>query len=375
MHEHQKYIEYLENLIFSLPGHVYWVDRNNIYLGCNYLQAKSLNLDNPKEIVGKTSFNLLSDPLEAAKVNETNSKVMETAELLTIEEALTMPHGESIYLSQKKPILDINGEVIGMLGVSFDITDRKIMERELKEAKEIAEIAINTKNEFILNIEHDIRTPVAGIIGISKFLQTSENVPSKKSFLVDIENASQELINYFTEVLEFAHLESKGMPILLKKFNLKDLLTTVFKIELPAAKNKNIELIENYSPELPSVLIGDKYRIQRVLINLVSNAIKFTQAGHVKIQIEKFKQISNRDIILKILIEDTGSGIPENKQEILYQKFTRGERANRSIYKGHGLGLRIVKQFIEELEGEIEIHSKLGQGTCFICYIPFKLPY
>lgn len=366
----------IEKIIAALPGHIYWVDKNNVYLGCNNLQAESLGLASPEEILGKTTDQLLQDPEQITAITQINQQVMKTGKLVILEEKTTLPdtNVESIFLSQKAPIFDENHQIMGMLGVSFDITDRKKMEQDLVKAKEEAEIANQVKDEFIRDMEHDIRTPIAGIIGICQALRTLEKDPQKNILLQDIETASQELINYFNEVLEFSHMESGGVKILLKKFNLRELIKTVLDIEIPAAKNKNLDLSVDYAEALPSVLIGDRYRLQRILINLVSNAIKFTQAGFVKINIASLTKVSKKKAIMKIVIEDTGIGIPESKQAILFEKFSRGDPANRNIYKAHGLGLPIVKQFVDELEGEIEIQSEAGKGTHFICYIPFKLP-
>ncbi len=365
---------YVDKIIAALPGHIYWVDKNNIYLGCNNVQAESLGLASPQEIIGKTTGDLLKDPEQASRITAINHEVMESGKLVTIEERATMINGEGIYLSQKTPILNDDNEVIGMLGVSFDITERKKMEQQLIQAKEAAEIANQVKDEFIRNMEHDIRTPIAGMIGICQVLRHLEIDPQKRTLLLDIENASQELIQYFNEVLEFSHVESGGVQVVLKRFDLKELIKTVYDIELPAAKNKKLALTADYPEEFPSILIGDKYRIQRILINLVSNAIKFTQEGFVRIKIESLTKMSKKEVILKILIEDSGIGIPEEKQNALFEKFNRGEPSNRNIHRGHGLGLPIVKQFIHELEGEIEVKSEAGKGTQFICYIPFKLP-
>lgn len=365
---------YVDRIIAALPGHIYWVDRNNIYLGCNNVQAQTLGLNSPKEIVGKTTAELLKDSNQVTSIDTINQQVMATGKLITLEEKASMTEDEGIYLSQKAPIFNDQNEIIGMLGVSFDITERKKMEQELVKAKINAEIANQVKDEFIRNMEHDIRTPIAGIIGICQVLQNLETNSEKQTFLSDIEHASQELINYFNEVLEFSQLEAGMVRVILKKFDLRDLVKTVFEIEVPAAKNRKLELISEYPAHIPDIFIGDKYRMQRILINLVSNAIKFTERGFVKIKVESMTRLEKKEVILKIVIEDTGIGIPEEKQMTLFEKFGRGDPSNRNIYKGQGLGLPIVKKFIQELEGEIEIQSESGKGTHFICYIPLKLP-
>ncbi len=370
----EEYIAHLENILFLMPVHVYWIDRQNVYLGCNDLQAKSFGLSSHKEVVGKTNYDLLPNKEEAEQVNAINLKIMQSGIARTIEEKVVLAGKERVYLSEKVPLRNQEGAIIGLLGVSFDITHRKQMELALKEAKNKAEIANQIKNEFIANMEHDIRTPVSGIIGINNHLKSLETDPRKKRMLEDVETSALELMKYFTEVLEFTYIEAGEIPVLSKKFDLKALVENIWNMELPAAKNKGLELIVDFSEEMPAMLLGDKFRIQRILINLISNAIKFTETGYVKVIVQLAKKINKKNVIVAIIVEDTGIGIPEFQQNILFEKFNKGEASNKGTYKGIGLGLRIVKKLIQELNGEIEVTSQLNAGTKFACILPFKLP-
>jgi signal transduction histidine kinase len=145
-------------------------------------------------------------------------------------------------------------------------------------------------------------------------------------------------------------------------------------IEKPAAHVKKLDLLCECDKSVPAVLIGDSYRLMRVLINLISNSIKFTDAGHIRLTISAAKAESRRRIVLRFIVEDTGIGMPQDKQDFIYEKFVRLSAANRGTYRGMGLGLRIVKQFMEEMNGDIELDSKPGSGTCFACVLPFKIP-
>lgn len=370
----EAYIAHLENILFLMPGHVYWIDKHNIYLGCNELQAKSFGLSSHKEVVGKTNYDLLPNKEEAEEVNASNLQIMQSGIARTIEEKVVLAGKERVYLSEKVPLRNQDGAVVGLLGVSFDITHRKQTELALKEAKNKSEIANQIKDEFIANMEHDIRTPVSGIIGINNHLKSLEAEPRKKRMLEDVEASALELMKYFTEVLEFTHIESGEIPVLFKKIDLKELIDSIWNMELPAAKNKGLELIIDFSEDMPLMLIGDKFRIQRILINLISNAIKFTEIGYVKVTVQLAKKITKKNVIVAITVEDTGIGISESQQNILFEKFNKGAASNKGTYKGIGLGLRIVKKLIKELNGEIEVSSKLNAGTKFICILPFKLP-
>lgn len=364
--------EYLEKIISMAPGHLYWLDVNNIYLGCNERQAISFGLNNREDIKGKTNFDLFSDKKIAEQIDEINLRVMKDGVPYVIEESAIWDEKERIYLSEKVPLYNRQGEIIGLLGVSVDITERKQMEKELKEAKAIAETANLVKDEFIRNMEHDIRTPIAGLIGINNYLKEIEVDPEKIELLSDMEMASQEIMNYYTDILEFTHIERGSIPITISKFNLKNLVNSVWKMELPAAKNKKLDFTVDYAENVPTVLVSDKFRIQRILINLVSNAIKFTQSGYVKIKLE-VAEIKGNNIDIFIIVKDSGIGISEKHQTLLFEKFNRAESSNKGNQKGTGLGLRIVKQFINELRGEIIVNSSLKLGSQFICKINFDM--
>ncbi|MDR3478551.1 MAG: ATP-binding protein [Gammaproteobacteria bacterium] len=364
-------IHQLEDVIALLPGSVYWMDKNGLYSGCNNVQAAFLNFASPKEIVGKTNKELI--PLDYRAIDKTNKKVMESGQLLITEETATVEGiGIVTYLSHKVPLRDKEGEVIGLLGVSFDITERKQMEKDLQIAKEKAEVANQTKTEFIRNMEHDIRTPLSGIISVTNYLKSKETDSQNKELLNDIEISSNELLDYLNSILEFSHINTGGMPILLKEFNLREVVTSVVVMELPASKFRQIDLLIDYPEKYPDILIGDKFRIHRALLNLASNAIKFTETGHVKIIINVDKNEKN-DTMLRIAVEDTGIGITRDHQDSIFDQFTRCDPANRGIYKGTGLGLRIVKQFMDELGGTITLVSQPEEGSTFTLSMPISL--
>lgn len=122
------------------------------------------------------------------------------------------------------------------------------------------------------------------------------------------------------------------------------------------------------------VVIGDSYRLKRILLNLISNSIKFTNSGHIKVTVQQIKKITDRSVIIRFTVKDTGIGMQASEQDLIYERFVRLTPSNQGYYKGLGLGLRIVKQFIKEMDGEIELESKLGEGSVFVCTIPFQLP-
>lgn len=364
-------IQELDIVIANMPGNVYWLDRHNVYLGCNITQAKMLNFVSRHDIVGKTNKDIWSH--QADELDQLNLTVMENGQPFLGEEIAIAPEGQIVYLSEKVPLRNAEGKVIGLLGVSLDITDRKRMERELKEAKEKAEIANQTKTEFIRNMEHDIRTPLCGIMSVVTHLQSKIQEEKNKEFLNDILIATTELLNYLDNIVEFSQINTGVVPLIKKEFNFLQVIKGIFNLESAAAKVKGLELIVEYPAHIPALVLGDHFRIHRILLNLVNNAIKFTHHGHVKIIVQLLEKQSDNQVILQVMVEDTGMGIDQKHHEMIFDKFTRCDPSNKGIYKGTGLGLWIVKHFVHDLNGHIEMFSELERGSVFSFTLPLKV--
>lgn len=374
-------IQYYESIINCMPGNVYWLDNNGITLGCNKNVLDMFGLKTQAEFKGLSFEDMgrignWSPEAEKSFKQDTLDVINSGKSRINIEEP-SIPHadGKIIYfLTSRVPLLDHLGNVIGVVGISIDITELKITQQALVKAKQQAESANQIKTEFIRNMQHDVRTPFSGIYSMAKILEGKESNIEKKEYLSAIADSAKQLLDYCNNILDFSKLESGNLPLLAKKFNLRQLVNDIAVMEKPPAKIKGLELIIDYSEQIPSLFISDFYRIKGILINLVSNAIKFTEKGFIKVRIEIAKKLDDTHLILKIHVEDTGIGIPEDKQIVIYEKFNRLSPSDQGFYKGSGLGLTLVKQFIEELNGEIEIHSVQNQGTKFICVLPMQLP-
>jgi two-component system aerobic respiration control sensor histidine kinase ArcB len=363
----------LVNIINCTPGSLYWKDRNGHYLGCNQFMVDTSGLKTVNDIVGKTDFDLW--PNYAPKLSENDQYVMQTGKTLMTEEAVRIPNGKLMYFAGvKMPLRDESNNITGVIGNSLDITALKLAEQELRIAKIEAEKSNQLKTEFIRNMEHDIRTPFSGIYAMTKILQEQEADKEKKYLLGTITDCAKQLLDYCNGILDFSKLESGNLPLLSKKFNLRQLINDVATMERLSAEAKNLSFITEYPDDISEFFISDAFRIQRILINLVSNAVKFTEKGYIKISVKIAKTIDAKHVIAKIYVEDTGIGIPQDKHTAIYEKFNRLNPSNQGFYKGCGLGLTIVKQLIEELNGEIELYSEPNKGSKFICLLPLKLP-
>lgn len=351
-----------------LPISFYWIDKNGILLGCNQQVATALNYANIQDIIGKHT----SEVVTADGWNNCQ-KVLTSGEKLIAEEQHTSSDGQIItFLSIKSPILGTDNSVLGLIGVSIDITDRKNMEQALIEAKIAAEAANHAKTEFLINISHDIRTPLNGILGYAQILHARETQQQKKEDLEVILNSSIKLSTLLTDIIELSNFEINGLPLKNNTFNLSVILTDIKQLFAAQTRSKNINLIFEVTPDVPALLIGDETRLHRILINLIGNALKFTNEGQVSLAINS-QSIAPEKVLLELIVSDTGIGIPEDKLTIIFDRFQRLTGTSYSQFPGNGLGLYIVKKFIEEMQGTITVSSTVGKGTVFKCLIPLIL--
>jgi signal transduction histidine kinase len=222
-------------------------------------------------------------------------------------------------------------------------------------------------------MEHDIRTPLSGIEGLAALLDMTETDPERKSCLTGIIDCVHELLSYCNSILDFSQISQGTLPLLDETFSVRAILGKIMAIERPAAKMKNLDLTMTVTGDLPERIIGDPRRLQQILINLVSNAIKFTHQGGIYLSIQQEQSPDDREVYIAFSIKDTGIGIARDKHEVIYEKFSRLWPANSGEYPGLGLGLQIVKQFITEMRGTITLDSEPGKGSTFTCRLPFRV--
>lgn len=384
-------LEMLENIIGLMPGHVYWVDRTGFYLGCNETQAKSAGLSSRKAIIGKKNRDLPWNYNTSAlpeTLDNINRSVIETGSTISVEEPAVLQDGtELTFLSHKVPLRNHQGSVIGMVGISIDITKRKKMEEALRLEKIKAEAANQAKDEFLNNMRHDITTALVGILGVSQILTKENNLSKIHAYSEVMVSSSQELLRFLNEILDSIEVGSGTLLLLDKKFSLKNTLENILALHQPLAIQKHLSLTLDFDAAIPNELIGDPVRIYRIALELVANALKFTKTGEVKVcaKLENLAKLENvlassdkkegrgeQTARIKLSVEDTGIGIAQDQQSQLFIRFNRLTPSYQGIYKGTGLGLSIVKQFVQDLKGEIHVESEVNQGSKFSCVLPLK---
>ena len=362
----------LKHILTHLPEHVYWKNKEGQYLGCNLSQANDLNLARCDDIIGKTDYDL--SPKDKADLFwELDNQVLTHGLTIDAEEEIIKNGERRIVLSKKAPLYDECNQIIGLLGISFDISDRKKMEDELRKAKNAAEVANSAKTEFLENMRHDIRTPLSGIVGFSELLKSESNEPRIKEYADNLIASSHALLDLMDEVLEAVRVGSGEIPMLKRKFSLMQTFEQIIALNQARAHEKKLDLSLTGDSNLPCFVIGDKIRIHRIALELIGNALNFTDMGQVSVNVTLAKKEA-RQLVIKLTVTDSGMGIPKDKQQDIYLQFKRLTPSYQGIYKGAGLGLYVVKQFMDELGGEIYVSSEAQKGTCFTCLIPLQEP-
>lgn len=364
--------EYYEGIIAVMPGHVYWLDRNNVYMGCNDLQALNAKLQSRYEIVGKTNYDMPWRE-QAEELNRINNLVMATGKSQTREEFAIMVNGPGTFFSQKVPLRDKKNNIIGIIGISVDITEQKKLEAELRKAKEDAETANMAKTEFIANMGHDIRTPLTGVVGMAKLLEDNLQDKNQKQYAHWLGESGYQLLHMLNEILDMVSADNvNDSEIHEELFNLHDIIQNIVQLERPSTVFKGIDLIIHIDDSIPTFLISDHSKLHRILLNLLGNAIKFTEVGQVKIDLELLKK-NQTHALIRFCVSDTGIGIPLELQTKVFDQFFRITPSYKGIYKGHGLGLHIAQSYTNLLGGKIFLTSEIKVGTTFYFDLSLKI--
>ena len=371
-------VEMMNNILNSLMNHIpnaiFWKDANLVFQGCNKQFAKQFGFDNPDDIIGKSDYDFPFSPELIKQYREDDLVVLLTGESkLNFEETQRQPDGtEKTVLISKVPFFDEDNHVIGILGIYTDISDRKAMENALCIAKEAAEAANHAKSEFIANMSHDIRTPLTGITGLSKMLENEVPNPLHKLHahkLVESSDILLHLMNDILEVISADHVNENDLHE--KPFSLTQVVDEIVRLEEPSTLAKGIDLIGHVDESIPHCLIGDHDKVHHILLNLVGNAIKFTDKGCIQVRVVLMEK-NDKDVLLAFRVTDTGIGIPLVMQDKIFDRFFRISPSYAGVYTGHGVGLHIAQTYTQLLGGNITLTSEPNVGTTFYFELRFK---
>lgn len=355
----------LHSVIDNIPQSIFWKDPDNIYLGCNRSFAEVASMP-PEEIIGKTDYDLPWSREEADFYIECDRQVMNAGvPTLGIVEPITRGDGTHGWLETNKvPLHDVVGQVIGVIGIFQDIT-------HYKEAEAAAQQASQAKSNFLANMSHELRTPLNGVLGYAQILAAAPELSDKsRNGVHTIHQCGSHLLTLINDVLDLAKIEAGKLELVPTPVHLPSLLQGVVEMCDIKAQQRQIKFVYRPSERLPEGVLVDEKCLRQVLINLLGNAIKFTDQGYVTLSIEVL-DATPETADLQFRVEDTGVGIASRDLDKLFAAFEQvGDRAKQA--EGTGLGLAISQQIVHLMQSQIEVTSQLGQGSQFSFRV--KLP-
>jgi PAS domain S-box-containing protein len=366
------------SLVESLPQNIFRKDRAGRFTFANSRFCATLGRP-LEEILGKTDFDFFPREL-AEKYRRDDAEVMALGKIFdTVEEHVT-PEGTKLYVHVvKTPLYGANGEALGTQCIFWDETDRKRAEEELQKAKEAAEEASRAKSEFLANMSHEIRTPMNGIIGMTELALNTELTPEQREYLNMVLASADSLLAVINDILDFSKIEARKLHLEAIDFNLRDVLGDTMRALALRAQQKGLELACHVPADVPDGIVGDPGRLRQVIVNLVGNAIKFTERGEVVVRVRNQEsgvkdqesghgspETGDSDsCLLQFSVSDTGIGIPPEKRDRIFEAFTQVDASTTRKYGGTGLGLTISCQLVGLMGGRIWVESEPGKGSTF----------
>ncbi len=373
----------LSNVIDQFPGFVFWKDRQSVYMGCNHAFAAEGNLE-PPDIIGKTDFDMLWTQDKAEIYRAEDAWVIENGRAtLNVVGSRPLADGQLSWTSTNKtPLFDADGQIVGILGVSHDITKIKQTEEELRlhrdhleelvkertaelmVAKEKAETASRSKSAFLANMSHELRTPLNAVLGYAQILQQQPLDPEVISRLNIIQQSGQHLLTLINDILDLSKIEAYRLELHPTAIHLPTFLENIVGLIRPRVEAKNLKF--NFeAPALPGGIEADETRLRQVLLNLLGNAVKFTHAGQISLRVRaNLASAPQPTVLLTFEVADTGVGIDADQLEWIFQPFEQAGAVNLRV-EGTGLGLTISRQLVQLMGSELHVQSEPGQGSVF----------
>ncbi len=358
----QANLQFLEYLVDAIPVPFFYKDSESRYLGCNSAFSQFAGCP-PQEIIGKTPYDIW--PAEA--ITERDRQLLLWKGKKSFETTLVHSDG-----SHRQVICDettynqLNGKVGGIIGTFTDITKHKEIEAELQKAKEAAEAANKAKSEFLATMSHEIRTPMNAILGFTELLDSLITEKKGRSYLSAIQVGGKSLLTLIDNILDLSKIEAEKMEIRYDPLNPWTIFNEFRQMFSLKMAEKGLDFIVSIAPDIPESLCLDEVRLRQILFNLIGNAIKFTEKGHIRLTVERGASPKEKGRLdLMIRVADTGIGIPQEFQETIFESFRQQDGETTRQFGGTGLGLAISRRLVEMMGGRLSVKSEPGRGSCF----------
>ena len=358
--------EQWERTFASVPDLIAILDNDHRVLRVNDAMARRLGLST-EECIGLSCFQVMHGTSEAPHYCPHVRTVLDGCE--HVEEMRVDRLGGDFQVSTT-PLLDESGDRIGSVHIAHDITERKLFERGLQEAKEVAEAAARTKSQFLANMSHELRTPMTGVLGMLDLALSGHLETEQRNCIETAQSSARALVRILNDILDLTKIEMGKLTLEEKPFAVPKCVENTFNLLLPVAQNKGLKLDFSVADDVPEYLVGDQTRLNQVLTNLVGNAVKFTEKGRVALRVTAGALLAGGRREIVFTVADTGIGIPHDKEDRLFQVFSQVDESHSRSYGGTGLGLAISKEIVERMGGSISFTSEEGEGSTFSCVIP-----
>ena len=352
----------MHTLVQTIPDLIWLKDTDGVYLACNPVFEQFFGA-RQADILGKSDYDFVSKEL-ADFFRKNDQKAIAKGSPSINEEELTFAWGgyKGLFETIKVPVIDDDGKLSGVLGVAREVTLRKKLEQNLKQAKIEAENSARATSNFLANMSHEIRTPMNAIIGLTDLaLRTSLN-PRQQDYLTKVHVAANSLLGLINDILDLTKIQSGKLQLESIPFSLDNVLDDLSSLMTIQIEEKGLELLFWRNPEVPIKLIGDPLRLSQVLTNLTNNAKKFTESGDIIVSTE-LVEVNGENVTLRFSVSDSGVGITQEQMSKLFKPFSQADESVTRRYGGTGLGLTISRQLVEMMGGQIWIESEPGVGT------------
>lgn len=361
----------MQSFVTDVPISLAMLDKDLNYISVSSRWRNEFNM-NEVDLIGNNMFTISPDIPEERKEIYYNALLGNT--YINEDFALKVRDIEEVqhYDLKVGPWYLKEGEIGGVIISVQNITNAVRVNEELKNAKEIADMASRAKSEFLANMSHEIRTPLNGVIGFSDLLLRTPLNEIQSQYLKYINESGENLLNIISDILDFSKIESGKMELMIEESNVYDVLNQVIDVILYQSQKKNIELLLNIEPGLPKTIFIDESRLKQILINLLGNAVKFTEKGEIELKVEKLR-MDEKNISLRFSVRDTGIGIPVEKQKDIFNAFTQENSSISKRYGGTGLGLTISNNILRYMGGHLSLISTPEKGSVF--FFDLDIPY